>query len=57
MSRQRNLKIYEAALGANCRLVVTMGGGYPKDTSETSQDFARVVAAHTDVYLQVFLVA
>jgi hypothetical protein len=54
MSRQRNLKIYEAALGANCRLVVTMGGGYPKDTSETSQDFARVVAAHTDVYLQVF---
>lgn len=48
----RNLKVYQTALEAECPLVVTMGGGYPKDVDEASEDFEKVVAAHTDVYLQ-----
>jgi len=39
---------------ANCRVVVTMGGGYPKDVTETSREYAAVVNAHTDVYIQVY---
>jgi len=48
----RNAKVYEAAMQANCRVVVTMGGGYPKDVTETSREYAAVVNAHTDVYIQ-----
>ena len=50
--RERNAKVYAAALEGQCKVVVTMGGGYPKDLSEDSDDFCKVVAAHTDVYLQ-----
>jgi acetoin utilization deacetylase AcuC-like enzyme len=50
--RARNDLVYAAALQAECKLVVTMGGGYPKNLSHDSRDFRQVVTAHTDVYLQ-----
>ena len=34
------------------RLVLTMGGGYPKDLDESSMPFHRVVQAHCDCYRQ-----
>lgn len=48
--KERNRLTYEAALAHGSRLVVTMGGGYPRDLSVNSRAFADVVAAHVDVY-------
>eukprot|EP00605_Chrysophyceae_sp_TOSAG23-4_P002626 GSChrysophyteH1.ASY1.ANO1.2898.1 assembled CDS len=51
--RERNALVYEAARSNNTPIVVTMGGGYPKDISTGSPDFIEVVGAHTDVYRQI----
>jgi acetoin utilization deacetylase AcuC-like enzyme len=47
---ERNRIVCEASLRASSPLVVTMGGGYPKDLDSHSDPFKAVVDAHTDVY-------
>lgn len=47
---ERNRITYETALAYDSRLVVTMGGGYPRDLDVSSQPFLDVVEAHADVY-------
>ena len=65
--RSRNEYIYAAVVGSrlaagqshlkngmrplNVPLVVTMGGGYPKDLNPSSSDFRNVVYSHSDVYV------
>ena len=47
----RDRMVYAASLGMpEPRLVVTMGGGYPKDLDEGSRPFARLVEEHGGVY-------
>ena len=48
--RERNRLTYETALAHNSKLVVTMGGGYPRNLDVDSRQFGDVVAAHVDVY-------
>ncbi len=48
--RRRDEAVYEAAAAAGSKLVVTMGGGYPRDLDPASGPFREVVAAHADVY-------
>ena len=48
--RKRNRLVCEAAVAHGSGLVVTMGGGYPKDLSVLSQPFGDVVTAHVNVY-------
>uniref|UniRef100_A0A7S1U809 Histone deacetylase domain-containing protein n=1 Tax=Phaeomonas parva TaxID=124430 RepID=A0A7S1U809_9STRA len=51
--RQRNDLVYDLVLGGkDTRLVVTLGGGYPKDLSTSSRPFHDIVDAHADVYVQ-----
>ena len=49
--RRRNALVYEAALAHDARLVVTMGGGYPRDLALDSPSYGEVVGAHADVYI------
>ena len=51
--RKRNSLIYEASIKHDIPLVVTMGGGYPKDINPESVSFKEVIGAHTDVYSQI----
>lgn len=37
-----------------CRLVVTMGGGYPRNIDEKSLEFLNVVQMHSNVYVDAF---
>ena len=48
--RERNQLTYETALAYDSKLVVTMGGGYPRNLDVESPQFGDVVAAHVDVY-------
>jgi len=48
--QKRNRMTYEAALAHDSPLVVTMGGGYPRDLNVESEAFLDVVEAHADVY-------
>jgi acetoin utilization deacetylase AcuC-like enzyme len=48
--RERNLSVYEAAFAHGVPLVVTMGGGYPKDINPNSEAFKETIGAHVDVY-------
>ena len=48
--KRRNALVYAEARKADARVVVTMGGGYPRDLKPDSQPFAHVVQAHMDVY-------
>ena len=50
--KRRNKLVFETAAKHGSRLVVTLGGGYPKDLNEASEPFHRVVQAHLDVYRQ-----
>ena len=50
--KKRNALVYAAAARHGARLVVTMGGGYPKDLDEGSVHFHRVVQSHMDCYRQ-----
>ncbi|CAM9246481.1 unnamed protein product [Phaeothamnion confervicola] len=49
--RRRNRLVYDWALRHRTRLVITMGGGYPRDMDPASAGFEEVVRAHADVYL------
>jgi len=49
--RERNTAVYKAALDRGIPLVVTMGGGYPKDLDPLSEPFRQIVAQHSDVYV------
>jgi acetoin utilization deacetylase AcuC-like enzyme len=51
--RKRNSLVYEEIRKLNVPLVVTLGGGYPKDISPDSASFKEVIGAHTDVYTQI----
>ncbi|KAJ1455910.1 hypothetical protein M885DRAFT_440402 [Pelagophyceae sp. CCMP2097] len=50
--RKRNALVFQTFLRCNASIVVTMGGGYPKDLDEDSDAFRGIVGAHADVYLQ-----
>ena len=49
--RDRNWAVYRAALDRGIPLVVTMGGGYPKDLEPDSEAFQQIVEQHRDVYV------
>ena len=56
--RQRNAKVYETALAHECNLVVTMGGGYPKNVDHGASVFEHArtrarVHTHTHNHKQV----
>lgn len=46
----RNRRVYELVRVRGVPLVVTMGGGYPKDLDPQSRAFRDVIGAHFDVY-------
>ena len=52
--RQRNELLYETLrpliMEGSCGLVLTLGGGYPRDLTVGSESFSAVVEAHADVY-------
>ena len=48
--KRRNRLVFDLASAHGSRLVVTMGGGYPKDLDVSSDPFRDVVQAHMDVY-------
>lgn len=50
--QKRNQMVFDIALRYNKKIVVTMGGGYPKDLDKTSSSFQNVIDAHSDVYIQ-----
>lgn len=50
--RLRNELVFSEALRSGAPLVVTMGGGYPKDMSPGSGHFREIVEAHADVFRQ-----
>mmetsp|Transcript_34703 Transcript_34703/g.108649 ORF Transcript_34703/g.108649 Transcript_34703/m.108649 type:complete len:339 (-) Transcript_34703:44-1060(-) len=49
--RARDALVYKTALDHKIRLVVTMGGGYPRDMSPASPEFRATINAHANVYL------
>jgi acetoin utilization deacetylase AcuC-like enzyme len=55
IERTRSVMRHAAAAGAP--VVVTMGGGYPKDLSPASDDFKGLVSRHVDVYTEVAVAA
>jgi len=48
--KRRNHFVFEMVAAHQSRLVVTMGGGYPRDLDVRSKPFFDVVQAHMDVY-------
>ena len=50
--KRRNQFVYNLAKQRGTRLVVTLGGGYPKDLEPASAPFHQVVQAHLDAYRQ-----
>lgn len=48
--KRRNQLVYRTAARHRAKLVVVMGGGYPKDLDEASVPFHRVVQSHMDCY-------
>mmetsp|Transcript_22938 Transcript_22938/g.52982 ORF Transcript_22938/g.52982 Transcript_22938/m.52982 type:complete len:91 (+) Transcript_22938:341-613(+) len=48
--KRRNRLVFEAASYYGSRVVVTMGGGYPRDLNPESKPFLQVCQAHMDVY-------
>jgi acetoin utilization deacetylase AcuC-like enzyme len=55
--RARNRLVYRAALEYDSPVVVTMGGGYPRDLSVDSAPFETVVQCHADVYRDCVAIA
>lgn len=51
--KRRNKLVYELTAAYGSRLVVTMGGGYPKDLDMSSEPFRVVMQSHMDVYRQL----
>ena len=50
--KRRNAFVYDLAARSGAKLVVTLGGGYPKDLEVSSEPFHQVVQAHLDCYRQ-----
>lgn len=50
--RKRNAMVYQKCFDTGTPLVITMGGGYPKNLDSSSNEFDQVVSAHSDVYIQ-----
>lgn len=50
--KRRNAFVLETAARYGSKVVLTMGGGYPKNLDETSLPFVEVVQAHMDCYRQ-----
>lgn len=48
--RRRNRMVFKAARDAAVPMVVTMGGGYPRDLDPLSAPFRELVECHADVY-------
>jgi acetoin utilization deacetylase AcuC-like enzyme len=48
--KRRNALVFSHAREAGARVVVTMGGGYPRDLAPDSVAYGNVVQAHMDVY-------
>jgi len=48
--KRRNKIVYDLASQHRSRLVLTMGGGYPRDLDPTSLAFHHVVQSHLDCY-------
>ena len=48
--KKRNKMVFDAAVGADARLVLTMGGGYPRDLDVASAPFSAVMQSHMDCY-------
>ena len=48
--KRRNQLVYSLAAQHSSRLVVTMGGGYPRDLDPASAPFHQVIQAHLDCY-------
>lgn len=51
--RRRNEFVYEYMRNQNVKVVVTMGGGYPKDLNSNSMSFQHIIQAHSSCYLQI----
>lgn len=51
--QRRNNMVYETvrSFGDDCKLVITLGGGYPKNLDPESQEFRETVQCHQDVYI------
>ena len=54
LSFPRNALVYRLVSGLQSapRLVVTLGGGYPRNLEPSSPPFHQVVQSHMDVYRQ-----
>jgi len=52
--KKRNALVYRLVSGLQSapRLVVTLGGGYPRNLEPSSPPFHQVVQSHMDVYRQ-----
>ena len=51
--RRRNELVYSDVKRRNIPMVLTMGGGYPKDLDHESTAFQTLINAHSDCYLQL----
>jgi acetoin utilization deacetylase AcuC-like enzyme len=51
--RRRNELLYNAVKRRGIPLVLTMGGGYPKDLDPHSEAFINLIGAHADCYSQL----
>lgn len=47
---ERDTIVYDAVAGSRAGLVLTMGGGYPKDLNPQSEPYQQLVDAHASVY-------
>ena len=50
--KRRNAVVFDLAVRHGARLVLTLGGGYPKDLDIASAPFHQVVQSHMDCYRQ-----
>ena len=51
--RRRNELVYRAVQKRGIPLVLTMGGGYPKNLDHDSTAFKTLIGAHSDCYHQL----
>jgi acetoin utilization deacetylase AcuC-like enzyme len=51
--RKRNEMVYKSVRKRAIPMVVTMGGGYPRDLDKQSHAYNDIIGAHVDVYSQI----
>lgn len=51
--RKRNELVYSAVKRRNIPMILTMGGGYPKNLDHDSTAFKTLIGAHSDCYVQL----